>query len=312
MSSLLNPGEISIDWTMLSTFLSCEKKFYWRFVRDLVPNRTALPLMLGAAIHKGLETYYTSDHDAVKAMCAICTEGKALGLPETIEEAKEEDDSKGRSIQLGCWIMSDYADYYGKDVFEVIETEIGIVIVLIPNKLTYVGRVDAIARMLGRVYVLEHKTTSSLGYNFFDKFKLSYQASGYILGVKTTSSYDVAGAIINGLATSGVITPAANVKNMSKEEALGKRFGRAITNRSDQELNRDLQCIKDSAQRILRRVEHGDYLMNPNACTMYRLCEYHQLCTTMDHDMMDSMIGGSYKVDPWYPTDGLAMLGGET
>lgn len=312
MSSLLSPEGIAIDWTMTSQFLSCERKFYWRFVRDLIPKRKSFSLSLGGAIHKGLEVYYSNGLKEVEALVAYTKSAQEAGLPETVAESKTEyRDKLGRSIELGALILIDYFEYYENDNIKVVQTELGISIILVAGKIVYVGKIDGLAEMGGRLYVLEHKTTSYLNARFLESFRPSFQVSGYILGTETTTSMKCQGAIINALGTSGVLEYPKEAT--SRIEAIGKRFGRAITTRTNAELDRDLEQIKIIGLRIIQRLEtletseFGEFVMNPVACTSYYGCEYRYLCNCTDPGVMNSIIQGEYEKSPWIPLEHLNM-----
>ena len=53
----------SFDYTAMSTFLRCRKRYYWRMVRDLVGKAPQTAPEFGRCIHKALDKWHAT-HDA--------------------------------------------------------------------------------------------------------------------------------------------------------------------------------------------------------------------------------------------------------
>lgn len=304
MSKLISTDGLVIDWSMASAFQTCERKFFWRYVLDLQGKRKATALLLGAAVHKGLEVYYSSKKDETKALMAYFQYAKQIGLSETVEEARAfDEDEKGRSIELGALILVDYFEYYEMDTISVLETEIGVSIILIPGKLVYAGKIDGICEYGNQIYVLEHKTTGSLGYSFYDRLGLSAQISGYAAGINTITDYKCKGAVVNALVTTGVLQ---YPKGLSRYEAMGKRFGRLPVTRTPAELDRDMNNMTRIGLRIIHSLQENEFLMNTSSCCDFnRVCEYQQICFCTHEEIREKLIVSQYDVVPWIPLEHL-------
>jgi hypothetical protein len=48
------------DYTMMSTFLNCRRRYNYRVNRGLVRKQEPMPFSFGSAIHKALDTWYVA------------------------------------------------------------------------------------------------------------------------------------------------------------------------------------------------------------------------------------------------------------
>jgi len=156
-----------LDYTTLSTFLTCRKKHYWRNVRNLVAVDGAVSLAFGHSTHGGWAVFYKGEGDKATLKAFAC-EYKDFPVPE----------GDKRTLKRGMECLEDYTKRYQHNPFKVINVEVSHQVKIHPL-LTYAARMDLIIKWEGRIYVMEHKTASKLGSYFFDAFKLNHQVDGY-------------------------------------------------------------------------------------------------------------------------------------
>ena len=274
-----------LDYTTISDFLVCRRKFYWRHVRNLVPKVKSTALMFGGAWHKAMEAYWT-EGDAIKVFT---------------EEYGEVDVPLGdkRSLERGLKILADYMKRYPVDSFEIlasegshgVEFERIIPDPQLPEEISvwYYGKMDKVIRWNGGVYVMEHKTTSQLGYGFFSQFALNHQVDGYIYLCK-----DKYGEC-NGVLVDAVLI--AKVKMNCMRDVATR------TEEDGKEFEVELDCI---VQNIRWAIEHESYPMNKSLCQYYGECAYRDLCL---YHGDERVIEGRYRESVWDAKEGKEVGG---
>jgi len=227
-------------------------RWYWRHKRNLTPIQKSLALLFGAALHIGFKVFYTNG-DAIKAF-------KEEYQPKDIADGEK------RTVEHGVMILEKYMEQYKTNPFEVIECN-GSHLIEISDDVTYAARMDAIVRWHGqdthkRIYVMEHKTTSSLGYYFFENFTLNHQIDGYV-----RACLDKYGDC------EGVLLDAISTAKQPRE-----RFMRDIVTRTIDQQNNFGKEVVDIARNIVYATEHDSYPMNKSMCNYYGACPYTELC----------------------------------
>lgn len=205
------PFPAQIDNTMRSAFRACERKFWLRFMRGFAPGLPSVHLHAGQAFAKGLEvTRLAFFQDGLPAEDAI-----ALGWAALIEhygdfETPTPEHSKS-AHRLGEALVSYFDEYplgvdplkpavfHGRPAVEftfaiplpIMHPETG-------EPILYCGRFDMLGEVNGQLFVVDEKTTGSLGEHWAKRYELSAQFTGYCWAARQYG-YQVVGAIIRGV-----------------------------------------------------------------------------------------------------------------
>ena len=134
------------------------------------------------------------------------------------------------------------------------------------DPILYTGRSDMVANFAGGIYVVDEKTTSSLGASWPRQWEMRAQFSGYLWALRRIG-VEPAGAIVRGVSIL-----------KTKYDTM-----QAITYRSPYELERwEEQTCRDLA-RMQRMWEEGwwDYALD-HACAEYGGCSMTQVCKSSD------------------------------
>ena len=134
------------------------------------------------------------------------------------------------------------------------------------DPILYTGRSDMVANFAGGIYVVDEKTTSSLGASWPRQWEMRAQFSGYLWALRRIG-VEPAGAIVRGVSIL-----------KTKYDTM-----QAITYRSPYELERwEKQTCRDLA-RMQRMWEEGwwDYALD-HACAEYGGCSMTQVCKSSD------------------------------
>jgi len=241
-------SKMTLDYTTMSDFLTCRMRWYWRHRRNLTPIQKSLALLFGAALHIGFKVIYT-EGDPIEAF-------KEAYQPQDVPEGEK------RTVEHGVRILEAYLKQYKTNPFEVIECN-GSHVIKISKDIEYAARMDAVIKwQTKQVYVMEHKTTSSLGYHFFDNFVLNHQIEGYIVACQDKYG-ECEGVLIDAIST-------------AKQPR--QRFMRDIATRTIEQQNNFGKEVLDISRNITYAIEHNSYPMNKSMCNYYGACPYKELC----------------------------------
>lgn len=270
-----------VDSTMLAAFRSCPQKFYRTYIEHWKPQAESVHLIAGAAFAKGIEAarraYY---EDGCSEADAIRIGHRALILAYGDFECPPES-PKSLDRMLGA--LSYYFERYP------LSTDGAIPITLpggrrgiefsfaepLPcdnpetgDPILYTGRSDLIANFAGGVYIIDEKTTSSLGASWGRQWDLRSQFTGYCWAAREL-----------GLEPAGVVVRGVSILKTKYDTQ------QAITGRSAWMVDRWLKQVTHDIDRMYQCWSAGywDFDLD-HACTEYGGCTLRQICTSQNPD----------------------------
>ncbi len=290
--------QVRINSSSLSLLQTCPRKSYYSLAQGWRSKTTSAPLIYGSAIHKAMEVFYSQprgqrevpvnfDHFALlmaqgheapeqhflyEAVTAFLSTGEGLkSLP----------DSDSRSQSSGVWVLGHYFNTYINDVYEICHdsagpiTERGFEFVLYEDstiRIIIFGTIDLILRntVTGEELPGDHKTTSRMGTEFFQRLKPNHQYTGYLMGARKCLNINTENFCVNGIES----------KARPKTERAGPpKFTRQITSRSEEDFAEFTSVIREAVGNYLRWQDSGNWpLGDVNACAMYGGCGYLDVC----------------------------------
>lgn len=289
-------GERVWDYTSMSTFQACPKKYYYRMIRHLVPLTVAPALSFGKAMHSALEVYYIFVNKGYEKHLAM-----ENGIRAFYEEYEDYEGEERRTLANGEKVLRGYLDIYKNEPFKVIGTEVGFAVDIEyrnsegENKsFILCGRLDALIDWNGPLYVLETKTTAQLGYGFFNAFEMSQQMDGYLWGATLTNGKKIMGVLVNALEVWKDVK-----KETAKTKKLEDHFARDPQTRSDFELQEYRQDMGHWVEAILDAEKRNRFPRNKQNCFTYNSrCPYWDTCKFGEDE---KVIAKNFKVEKWEP-----------
>lgn len=293
-----------ITYTMLNTFLACRKQYEYRYVRKIAPVFKPTALTFGACVHAGLESWLKFDNLPCAIHAMECYAEKHNMPPDDLEKARA--------------LLTKYAAFWDedKDLFDVEQVEYVFKTKLKNPKTNRAsrttalcGKVDALIRINGELFILEHKTTSALDDAYLSRILIDSQISIYANAIAQVYGEPVAGAVYDIL-----VKPRTRFKSGESEEQfearkadlmLKSKTGKTAARRKERESLETFyeRCLNDIDQNetFMREVvrfsesdlkEHlaevwsvnkeltkGLYYRNTGSCSRYgRPCPYLELC----------------------------------
>jgi hypothetical protein len=274
-----------VDATKLNDALQCLRLYYWRHERSLVPTTPRLPLIFGIAIHAGIAAFYRG--------------GGLIDMVQAFDEewgprAMGAEDSK-RNPANALRILTAYADQHRNEQFKVLGVEMPGLMPITPIFI-WTMIIDLLVQLPNQTLLpIDHKTTSSLGEDWWAQMDPNHQFTGYMAGVQ-----EVSGQKVNTLAVNAIL--------VSKSSPA---FERRYTNRHPRELERwKLEIRTFWENTIVSCRKQSNWPRNPDRCQRWwGGCPYHYLCTTVDVDFLaEDPTEELYRKEVWDPLEHIKQL----
>jgi len=301
-----------LTYSALNTFRNCPRKYKNRYLDNLRPRERAEALSFGSVIHTAIELWYRSPD----------TEPRLPDVLAYIDDAFENrlvDANLMVQWHLATAMIRGYAERYATEDFEVVEVEKEFV-GEIRNPDTgrqsqtfrIAGKVDGIVRCHDGLYLLEHKTASTIDASYLDKLwtdtqialycyylrELGYPIVGVIYNVllksrlkqgkgETQEEYEVRHAELAAKNKSGKSTAKRQMPETDDEfqarltewYSRPEAFHREFIYLSEDRLAMLQDEVWEITQQYLDARRRGKWLLNTSNCFSYqRPCEYLAYC----------------------------------
>lgn len=300
---------VYVDYSMLSTFSTCEEKYRLSYEKCLRPLIESPALSFGKSFHKAIASYYTNNNRE-EAKHVFLREAR-LSLP------LSSDDGERRSIDRGLSILDAYfTKWEAQDAqYENVlrpdtnkpYIEMGFAAYFMlwnpDTSVVCVGAIDRLrrSRIDNQVYVFETKTTSSGINSYVSQIRPNHQLTTYYWACRELLGMQVAGVILDVIHVSD--------RKMEGKFPTGvdvnKDFGRFETRRSPRDVDEFLFDLELTTADLLRRKDSDlkRWRRNaPTACHMYGGCQFRNVCA---HNLNPRIIESEFRVEKWEPWKGI-------
>lgn len=304
------------DNTRLSSYKECPRAYFFRHVRHWRGKEIPKPLIFGLSWHESMDVVWgllgkTEDEKVLAlAMEAFNKEWiKDGGIPE--DEMNDETRAAWlpRLTSVAAEMLWNYILKNGdfiKEV-EIINIERPFAVPINPNNpnIFYIGRLDKEFRKGGRVYLIEHKTTTAYSkeYGFLTSYTTSWSPNSQI----------------DGYLHSGYMTYGAELKSVYVDAVLVHKQHHAIHKFIP--IERHLAALddwRDATEEWIDRIEidkkrfkDGDrraFPMNTNSCHgKYGPCSYINICKFVPNLMQKVEPPEGFIVERWSPFETLGL-----
>ena len=282
----------TFDSTMLSAFRSCPQKMFRTYVEHWKPKADSVHLVAGGAFAKGIEVARKGYYEGLTAGAPhelYCEPGDqasavAAGCAALIHAYGDfecpSDSAKSLDRTLGA--LEYYLDMYplgqdglepatfvdGRKAIEFSFAEpLGINHPVTGDPILYTGRADLIGHFAGGLYVVDEKTTSSLGASWAKQWEMRGQFSGYAWAAARAAGLQVDGIMVRGVSIL-----------KTKYDTM-----QVLTNRSKYEIDRWLDQTHRDIERAIKcwRDGYWDYALD-GACAEYGGCSLTNVCKSSE------------------------------
>lgn len=302
MLSITDEGLVRINSSSIDLILTCPRKAQLT-LRDRLAKSESEATIYGTAIHKFLETWYSTPilerklptfgqwQKEFESLYAY-TENPfpdepafvaAWDFVEKMDQIRSLPDSNKRSLTTGLWTLRHYLETYVEDPFVVLRDDAGAPIVEREFRLDVSDKVGMPVELFGTIDVVfenkstgvvvpcDHKTSSVVGNNFFNRLKPNHQYTAYIIGANDALGVQTNSFLVNCLQ----VKPKPTTKRGQPPH-----FPRQATQRTAEDIEEFYSSLRMVVEQYLRWLEEDNFpLGSPNACTLYGGCGFLDLCS---------------------------------
>ena len=286
------PFPHTIDSTMLATFRSCPQQFYRKYLQHWKPKTESVHLVAGGAFAKGIEVarkaFFEGEIPEIEGIEAYSPleQAEIAGMAALFEAYGDFEcpADSAKSLDRVAGALEFYFSQYplgadGMDPITLASGRRGIEFSFaqpLPfnhpvtgDPVLYTGRADAIVNFAGGIYLVDEKTTSSLGASWHRQWEMRAQFTGYSWACRE-AGFEPSGTIIRGVSI------------------LKTKFdtAQAITYRSPWEIDRWLEQTCRDLERLQGMWWDGwyDFALD-HACAEYGGCSLLQICKAQEPDV---------------------------
>lgn len=308
---------IRINSSSLSILQQCFKKAEFVLERKLSSGFGSAATIFGSAIHGALEVFYSGDradrklpvdfHKSIDQLAGgqqnvdetylvYRAMGEFIKLAAPLAELPAGDK---RSIANGLWILEHYFDTYIDDPYHIYRDASGplverfletVIYDSAEMKITLFGTIDAILEnsATGQILITDHKTSSVVGQDFYNRLKPNHQYTGYVVLAQREL----------GLTTENFMVNCIQVKAKPKTvRGIPPHFPRQITRRTPEDIEHFIKTTKYFCEQFIRcRADSFFPLGDVNACSMYGGCNFLTICSAPE-SIQENIIEAKYSGD---------------
>jgi hypothetical protein len=289
--SITGKTYVKINFSSLDIIQTCMRKARFALSSNFSSASEAPALVFGTGVHKALEVWYCAPRENRKHGSVKCDDAHAAMLTgNSFEEhncarcaamlafitaTKVLSDTDGaRSPESGVNILNNYFDVYLDDPYEILYVdgkpmcEITASAVIYSDddlEIEFFGTIDSVLRNreTSEVIICDHKTTSSLGKDFFNRIKPNFQYAGYWLLARQALGLDPKQFMVNGIQVA-----------KTKQE-----LSRQFTSISDEEIEELKSSLIWGVRNYLKCEASGIWPMSaPTACSQWGGCQFKKIC----------------------------------
>ena len=289
-----------IDSTVRDTFFNCPHKAYRMYFEHWKSNRESIHLIAGGAFAKGLEVARKAFFENNVSR----EDSTALGIQALLETFREISEKTGRDFDMEdknpervAGALEFYLENYplgldGLQPAKLNDGKLGIeysFVEELPIKhpetglpILFAGRADMLAEYAGGLYLIDEKTTKSLGATWVTKWDMRAQFSAYAWACRQ-----------RGIKIDGIIIRGVSILK-TKYDHLP-----AITLRSDYEIDKWFYQFCKDTERMISMWHEGyfDYALG-EACESYGGCMFKEACRSPNPE---EIIQGNFTKRIWNP-----------
>jgi len=301
-----------LTYSALNIFRNCPRKYKLRYIdllrRPEQPEATAF----GTLIHEALRLWYTLPADGHRLLAILDFVDKQFG-------ARAADPRQKAQWHLARAMMVGYAARYAGEEFEVLHVEKGFEGEIrnpdtgrLSQTFTIAGKVDGTVRAEGELYLIEHKTASSLTSDYLDRLWTDTQIALYCFYLRQ-QGLPIVGVIYNVLLKARLQQRSGETQEQyeARRTALAakNKSGRSTAKRQEPESDEEFQArlaewysrpeafhreriylsedrlamlqeeVWEATQQYLDAKGRGKWPMNTSYCFSFqRPCEYLPYC----------------------------------
>lgn len=307
---------VRVNSSSLSLLQTCPRKSFYSLHEGWNPLAVQAPLVHGIAVHKFMQVFYTyqgprtlpRDFSEVAPLLAHGHSAPEshflydalLAYVAAAEPLRNLPDTDKRSLSSGIWVLEHYARTYLDDQYvihvdekgPVVEREFEVVLWEDAKlRIVLFGTIDFVLKnkLTGEILTGDHKTSSQMGPDFFNRLKPNHQYTGYLLGAHRTLGVSSEHFLVNGI--------------QSKSRPVTARggpptFTRQITRRDPADFAEFHFVVREAVGNYLRWLETDRWpLGNVDSCAQWGGCTFLDVCSAPT-ELRDNILQNKFTKEP--------------
>ncbi len=316
-------GKRVLTYSSTSAFKACRRKYQYAYVDQIKPKEEPRPLRFGSVFHTALEMYYRGETPGaiLDKIDELFSKVEIDPLNTELQMEVEQDRELVKTI-YGRYIQH----YACENIQPILLESQGEVPILNPKtgrpsrNWTFRFKVDGVVQdSNGFYWIIEHKTASQINTQYIKSLTMDTQCVAYIDAIRRTFPLDIKGVIYNVVLKDAPKPPAllkkgglsiAKNQNTTAElfrdaiiengldeadyaehlewlEANQKQFFYREWLVFPEELIQEWrQEIWQIAQDVREAEKKKAWYKNTAQCTKYGICQYFDICTAIDRDII--------------------------
>lgn len=275
-----------IDFSSLSTFMDCPRKYFWN-VKNHIKSADSTALQFGSSIHAALASWHI-DKDDEKANQIFIEAVKVI----------IKDDIK-RNAHVGLSILHDYYERWRIENYQTIQTEIGFAVDMeyydyfedCIKPFFFIGKVDRYINTPFGKMIMETKTTSIAGDRWLMRGKPNLQIDGYVSAISIITGENIVGGILD-------------IIHVHEDSKKRKAIGRVITMRTKEDIDLWAKNVSEWYSQIALCNASHFFPMNSNTCVplVGYTCNYLPLCQKYPFPPKNNIeLPDDFIINEWHP-----------
>lgn len=282
------PNQLQLSFSSISMFLNCKRMYWWKYVRNLVPNKFNKAYLIGTVVHHGIYQLYAKNPNAINIALELFNEKvnelrASLNISPEIEQDLVEQELVIKGM-LNAYAAR-YSDIIEATLHHVNEHELTIPI---NDNVRVTANLDNILDSGDGKLVHEIKTSKSVTPDYVRNIQNSLQAAIYFHGYNLVNENDK----LIGIMYDVIKKPSIRRKKLESYQGYLDRlvdyyddptkidnFYMEIIKVPLLGKNRVFETIDKISSEILT---YGDdksmYYCNDMFCNIYGKCTYFDLC----------------------------------
>lgn len=264
--------EIDVNSSSLSLIQTCKRKAKY-ILLDGIRGESSPAQSFGSIVHAAMADFY------LRPIADRRPDDLVKDFQHRFNESGYAPEDDVRTIETGTKIMAEYQSAFSSDCYTValdptgkpiVERDFQFTLFDSPKvKINWFGRIDmlAIDEKTGEYVLFDHKTSRSLGQEFFNRYRNSHQFTGYALGAESIfldfgKHVSVKRAVVNGLQV-------AKTKQQTARQEI------TIDGHRVDEFR---ETVFFEVMSFLKAIEAESYPMTDSSCSTWGGCQFLDAC----------------------------------
>lgn len=300
-----------IDYSSLSTYLDCPRKFLFKYVMHMRSNRQDINLVFGSCWHYGMEVVYKEMMEGNSLTVTQATEMSISAFNHlwSIEGTSFDEDqvfpkSPGNAANMYHAYWKQFMPIDAEKTVVAVESPFTLNLSHIqPGLPNYIGRLDLAFRTLrGTLEIVDHKTCKALYPMTLPGFDASFQTDGYLTAGDTY--FDQIPTMVYSMAVCQKTKIAFHRYEILKNKSHLERFLNDVIYHVGN-LQKDINLMEYERQTLTEKSDYARSFPRRSgyACTTYMsVCQYFDLCKMRPNPLLwHGNPPGGYTVNEWDP-----------